>query len=111
MPLPDNCELIDGQLVFWELAHPSTLANEQGLYEYVCFNACTNALKPSGPHSVTRFALPELAEGEALSWGGRTVTAAEASTYRAQGMVLAAVRLPVEPMGGSAGRRPPDLNI
>jgi hypothetical protein len=100
MALPDNCELIDGHLVFWELAHPSTLSNEQGLYEYVCFNACTNALKPMGPHKVAQFALPELGEGEAVSWGGRMLTATEVSTYRAEGMVLAAVQLPVEPMGG-----------
>jgi hypothetical protein len=101
MALPDNCEIVDGFLVFWELAHPNTLDNHEGLYEYACFNACTNGLRPGGAHDVTQYPLPELETGQVLVWGGRTLSAKDVDRYRDQGMMLARIRLPVSPMGAS----------
>ena len=99
MALPDNCEVADGYLVFWELVHPGTLENHEGLYEYVCFNACTNGLRPGGPHEVLQCELPEIRPGQMVVWGGRTLSAEDVARYREQGMVLAMIRLPVSPMG------------
>ncbi len=99
MSLPDNCEIVDGYLVFWELAEPSLLDDHERLYEYVCFNACTNGLRPGGTHEVTQYPLPELPPDQVLVWGGRTLRPADAQRYRDQGMVLARIALPVSSMG------------
>ena len=100
MALPDNAEVVGDALVFWELAHPSTLANEEGLYEYACFTACTNGLRPMGRPVVVELPIPELSAGEAATWGGRTITVDDAARFRGDGMVLAEIRLPVASMVG-----------
>jgi hypothetical protein len=104
--LPEHCEVVDGALVFYELAQPDVLADADRLYEYTCFTACTNLLRPLGVPTVSTQALPELAPGEVTMWGGRALGAEAADTYRQQGFVLAELRLPVAPMGPSATQRP-----
>ena len=101
MSLPDNCEVVAGHLVFWELALPSTLDDDEGLYEYVCFRACTNGLRPAGRQQVIRYPLPELEPDQLVAWGGRTLEPADVQLYRDQGMVLARIALRVSPMGSA----------
>ncbi len=105
MALPDNCRLEDGFLVFWELAHPDILQRQEDLYEYACYNACTNALRPAGPVEIASRPLPDLEASAVAVWGGRALTAEAVEQYRAQGMVLAQIRLPVSPMGVAGSDR------
>lgn len=106
--LPAGCQLEDSELVFFEVAPPAVLANEERIYEHTCYIACTHGLRPAGTPGVRTYPLPELAEDQMASWGGRTMTAAEVATWREQGMLLAELRLPVQAMGfipdASAGR-------
>ncbi len=108
MGLPDNSRVEDGFLVFWELAHPDTLQRQEELYEYACFHACTNSFRPAGPLEIALCPLPDLEATAVAVWGGRALTAEAVGQYRAQGMVLARIRLPVSPMGlaGSSQERP-----
>ena len=98
MSLPDNCEVVAGHLVFWELADPRTL-DDEGLYEYVCFHACTNGFRPVGRQQVIAYPLPELEPDQIVVWGGRTLKPADVQLYRDQSMVLARIVLRVSPMG------------
>ena len=91
--------MTDGFLVFWELAHPSVLADDQGLFDHTCFIACTNLLRPLGHHEVRIHPFPDLAEGEIGRWGGAAFDAAEVEGFKEAGYVLAEIRLPAQPMG------------
>lgn len=101
MALPESCRIEGNELVFYELADEPTLANGDGLYEYTCFVACTNRLRPDGVPEVRRFEYPELGAEEATTWGGRYLDGSMLEQYRDAGYVLCQLRLPVLPMGGS----------
>ncbi len=100
--LPEQCLVVDGALVFYELAQPDMLADTERIYEYACFTACTNRLRPLGVPTVATQELPDLQPGEAARWGGRALSADAAASFRAEGFVLAEIRLPVAPMGASS---------
>lgn len=104
MLLPDQCTLEDGALVFWEVADPATLADADKLYEYACFHACTNGLRPSGYPSVETSDFPALGDGEVGLWGKRSMTSESIRQFQAAGLVLARIALPVAQMGGDALR-------
>lgn len=99
MVLPDGCEATATHLVFWELATPQQLADEEKLYEFCCTVACTNAYRPLGPVETVAEEIPELEDGAVMSWGGRSLTPDAARAYAAEGYVLCQLRLPVQPMG------------
>ena len=99
MALPDSCELTDTHLVFWELATEQQVADVDKLYEFCCTVACTNALRPLGPVEVVPRPIPTLEPGDVVIWGNRSLTAAAAAEYGAQGFVLCELRLPVQGMG------------
>jgi len=107
MALPDQCELRNGYLVFWELARPEDLADEDRIYEHTCFVACTNGLRPMGRSEVLTHPYPELAPGTQGMWGGRSVTDESLREFRDSGYVLCELRLPVAPMGAAASPLPP----
>jgi len=100
--LPDQCTLEGDALVFWEVAHPEVLENIEALYEYVCFTACTHALRPSGQPTVVVHDFPSLETGQVALWGGRSMTADSIESFRDGGLVLAEIRLGVAAMGGAA---------
>jgi hypothetical protein len=85
--------------VFWELATEAQLEDVDAHYERCCFVACTNGLRPLGPVEIVSKPLPELAPGSTMLWGNRSLTAEAADAYRAQGLVLCVLGLPVQPMG------------
>jgi hypothetical protein len=89
----------DGFLVFWEVAHPDVLSDEQGLFDHTCFIACTNLLRPLGQHHVRVHPWPELADDEVGTWGGAVFTVDEMAGFKDGGYVLAEIRLPAQPMG------------
>jgi hypothetical protein len=109
--LPPQCEVVDGFLVFWELAHPDVLGNDEALYEHTCFVACTNALRPLGRQQVEIHPFPELGADQYGFWGGARFDATDIEGFKAAGYVLAEIRLPAQPMGmpapPGAGERPP----
>lgn len=114
MFLPDQCTLEGGDLVFWEVGDRATLADAEKLYEYTCFTACTHGLRPAGAPTVELTELPSLADGEVALWGTRSMTAESVEQFRAAGLVLARIALPVAAMGAgalqavaAAGERPP----
>jgi hypothetical protein len=112
MSLPTGCELTETHLVFWEMATESQLEETQRLYEFCCGIACTNALRPLGMVEVVKRPIPDIAAGEALRWGPRTLEGEAAREYSARGYVLCQLRLPVQPMGapvppGVSATRPP----
>jgi hypothetical protein len=100
MRLPDQCTVEGDDLAFWEVADPATLADLEKIYEYACATACTSGLRPTGMASVETSDYPDLAEGETALWGRRSMTAESIGAFRAAGMVLATIRLPVAPMAG-----------
>jgi len=108
MPLPDSCQLTESHLVFSELATEAQLADGDALYEHCCFVACTNGLRPLGPVEIAHGPLPDLEPGTSVLWGTRVLTAEAAVDYRAQGLVLCELRLPVQPMGAMV---PPGVSI
>lgn len=115
MGLPDQCTLEDGDLVFWEVGDPATLADDEKLYEYACFTACTHGLRPDGVPRVEVCDFPALEGEDVALWGRRSMTATAVSRFRADGLVLARIALPVAPMGpgvlatmAADGRRPPE---
>jgi hypothetical protein len=108
MALPESCELTPTHLVFWELATETQLVDIDKLYEFCCTVACTNALRPLGMVEVVRHPLPELADGESLLWGGRTLVAEAGREYAAAGYVLCELRLPVQGMGAPV---PPGISV
>jgi hypothetical protein len=108
MPLPDSCQLTPSHLVFWELATPAQLADEDKLYEYCCTIACTNALRPMGTVDVRSEAIPHLADEQQMLWGRRSLTAQAAKEYTVQGFVLCELRLPVQPIGAAV---PPGVSV
>lgn len=108
MALPDGCEVTPSHLVFWELANETQLADVDRLYEYCCTVACTNAFRPLGQVEVVRHEFPELTDGAALPWGNRSLDAAAARAYAADGYVLCELRLPVQPMGAPV---PPGISV
>jgi len=112
MSLPISCNLTDTHLVFWEMATEDQLVQSERLYEFCCTVACTNALRPMGMVEVVRHPIPEMADGETMDWGGRTLDADAARSYAGQGFLLCELRLPVQSMGmpvppGVSAMRPP----
>jgi hypothetical protein len=108
--LPDQCTLEVNELVFWEVADPTTLADDEKIYEYACFTACTNGLRPSGMTSVQTSEFPELDDDDVALWGKRSMTAEAIRRFRADGLVLAKILLPVAAMGGDARRAVADAD-
>jgi hypothetical protein len=99
MALPPQCEVVEGFLVFRELAHPDVLGDTEALFEHTCFIACTNALRPLGYQEVDVHPFPELGPDEYGFWGGARFDARDVEGFRAAGYVLAEIRLPAQPMG------------
>ncbi len=99
MALPPQCEVVEGYLVFRELAHPDVLANHEALFEHTCFIACTNAMRPLGAQQIEVHPFPELDPGEYGYWGGGRFDATDIERFVAEGYVLAEIRLPAQPMG------------
>jgi hypothetical protein len=99
MRLPDQCTVEGDDLVLWEVGDPATLTDADKIYEYACGIACTSGLRPRGTTKVEIHDFPDLAEGDTALWGRRSMTAESIATFRAAGLTLATIRLPVVPMG------------
>ena len=104
MFLPDQCTVEGNELVFWEVGDRAVLADAEKLYEYTCFAACTHGLRPAGVPTVEVLPIPEVEPGGVATWGRRSMTAEAAAGFRAAGLVLARIALPVTPMGYDASR-------
>lgn len=102
MALPEQCRVEDNVLIFAELADDATLSDRDKLYEHVCFVACTNGLRPAGDVEVRRFEFPPIPDDSYAVWGGRSITAEAADSYRESGYRLCELRLPIAPMAGGA---------